>query len=62
LVIFDGKSGILELVAEYVENPKSQELRIFRRLMDVLPTLIADVPFIEIEEEDEEEREDDNDY
>ena len=30
LVILKGKAGILELIAEYIEIPKAQDLRIFR--------------------------------
>ena len=37
LVIFKGKSGILELVAEYAGYPTAHELRICRELIDRLP-------------------------
>ena len=46
LVIFDGKSGILKLVVDYVGNPTPEELRLFRRLLELLPVFIADVPFV----------------
>ena len=54
LVIFNGTSGILELIADYVAGTKHQ-LRTLRQLIDRLPDFIADVPFIEEEEEDEDE-------
>ena len=53
LVIFKGKSGILELIAHYIAGTP-QQLRTLRQLVDHLPALIADVPFV-IEEEDEDE-------
>ena len=46
LVIFDGKSGILKLVVDYVGNPTPEELCLFRRLLKLLPAFIADVPFV----------------
>ena len=55
LVVLKGKSGILELVAKYAGYPTAHELRIYRQLMDRLPTFIAEVPFIEDGEEDEDE-------
>ena len=51
LVIFNGKSGIFELISEYTGIPKPKELRIFRQLMDLLPAFIEDVPFAPFEEE-----------
>ena len=54
LVIFNGKSGILELIAHYsAETP--QQLRTRRQLVNLLPAFIADVPFVIEEDEDEDE-------
>ena len=54
LVMFKGKSGILELVAEYVGYPTAaHELRIFRQLIDLLPAFIEDVPFVKDYEDEE---------
>ena len=53
LVIFKGKSGILELIAHYIAGTP-QQLRTLRQLVDHLPALIADVSFV-IEKEDEDE-------
>ena len=47
LVMFKGKSGILELISKYAGNPKPQELRIFRQLLVRLPAFIEDVPFVD---------------
>ena len=47
LVMFKGKSGILELISKYTGNPKPQELRIFRQLLVRLPAFIEDVPFVD---------------
>ena len=58
LVIFNGKSGILELISEYTGIPKPKELRIFRQLMDLLPAFIEDVPFAPFAPFEEEENED----
>ena len=44
LEMLKGKSGILELISNYVGTPKPQELRIFRQLMRLLPIFIKDVP------------------
>mmetsp|Transcript_32990 Transcript_32990/g.38005 ORF Transcript_32990/g.38005 Transcript_32990/m.38005 type:complete len:341 (+) Transcript_32990:56-1078(+) len=55
LVMFKGKSGILELIAEYVGIPKAQEVRTFRQLSILLPAFIEDVPFTQIEEGEEQE-------
>ena len=42
LVVFQGKSGILELVAAYVEpKPKPHEFHLFRQLIEHLPAIIA---------------------
>ena len=42
LVLFQGKSGILELVAAYVEpKPKPHEFHLFRQLIEHLPAFIA---------------------
>ena len=57
LVMFKGKSGILELISKYLGNPKPKELRIFRQLIRLLSTFIEDVPFVEEEDDD-----DDDDY
>ena len=45
LVVLNGKSGILELIAEYAGNPKPKELRIFQQLLVLLPAYIEDTPF-----------------
>merc|ERR1711865_163085 len=45
LAVFNGKSGILKSVADYAGYPKAHESRLFRQLLERLPTLIADVPF-----------------
>ena len=37
LVIFNGKSGILQLISEYVGNPTAQDLLTFRQLIHLLP-------------------------
>ena len=58
LVMFKGKSGILELISKYLGNPKPQELRIFRQLIRLLSTFIEDVPFVE-EEDDDDDGDDD---
>ena len=50
LVMFKGKSGILELIAHYVAGTK-QQLRTLRQLTDRLPAFIADVPFVIDEDE-----------
>jgi len=49
LVMLKGKSGILELISNYVGTPKPQELRIFRQLIRLLPTFIEDVPEEELD-------------
>ena len=53
LVIFNGKSGILEVIAHFSAGTP-QQLRTLRQLVNLLPALIADVPFV-IEEEDDDE-------
>ena len=45
LVMFKGKSGILELIAHYVSGTQ-QELRTLRQLLERLPAYIVDVPFV----------------
>ena len=57
LVLFKGKSGILELIAHYIAGTP-QQLRTLRQLVDRLPVFIADVPFVIEEEEDDEDEED----
>ena len=57
LVMFKGKSGILELIAHYIAGT-SQQLRTLRQLVNLLPAFIADVPFVEEDEGDEDEDED----
>ena len=49
LEMLKGKSGILELISNYVGTPKPQELRIFRQLIRLLPTFIKDVPEEELD-------------
>ena len=51
LGIFNGKSGILELIAEYCGNPKVRDLRIFRQLIHLLPAFIEDIPYTPFEED-----------
>lgn len=51
----NGKSGILELVVNYVGNPTPHELRIFRRLMDLLPTFIKEKPFATEDDDDDDD-------
>lgn len=46
LVVFNGKSGILELIADYAVGTQ-QQARTLRQLMDRLPAFIANVPFVE---------------
>ena len=53
LVIFNGKSGILELIAHYSAGTP-QELRTLRQLVNLLPAFIADVPTIVEEDEGDE--------
>ena len=65
LVIFNGKSGILQLISEYVGNPTAQDLLTFRQLIHLLPVFIEDAPFTPTEEEEtdeEEEKEEEGDY
>ena len=50
LVIFKGKSGILELIAHYIAGTP-QQLRTLRQLVNLLPAFIADVPTIVEEDE-----------
>ena len=52
LVILNGKSGILELIAHYVAGTPQQR-RTLRQLLILLPVFIEDVPFVEEEDEDE---------
>ena len=47
LVELRGKAGILKLVADYVGYPPPHELRLFRKLLERLPPLIAAVPFVD---------------
>ena len=51
LVIFKGKSGILELISKYVGVPQPREIRIFRQVMVLLPAFIEDVPFDLVDED-----------
>ena len=51
LVIFQGKSGILELISKYVGISTEQDLCTFRQLMVLLPAFIEDVPFDEDDED-----------
>ena len=50
LEVFKGTSGILELIAHYISGTP-QQLRTLRQLIDRLPAFIADVPFVEEEED-----------
>ena len=60
LVIFNGKSGILELISEYVGIPSAKDLRTYRQVNDLLSAFIEDVPFAPyVPGTDEEEDEDD---
>ena len=61
LVIFKGKSGILELIAHYIAGTP-QQLRTLRQLVDRLPALIADVPFVIEEEDSDDDSDDEWDY
>ena len=60
LEVFKGKSGILELIAHYVEGTPHQ-VRTLRQLIDRLPAFIVDVPFVPFVEEEEED-DDEDDY
>lgn len=55
LVTFNGKSGILELIADHVGNPKANDLRTVCQLIDLLPAFIEDTPFIPIDEDESDE-------
>ena len=63
LLLFKGKSGILELIAHYIAGTP-QQLHTLRQLVDRLPVFIAAAPFVPFVEEDEEEEEeeDEEDY
>ena len=54
LAIFNGKSGILKLIADFAVAGTPIELRTLRQLADRLPPFIADVPFVEVEMEENE--------
>ena len=56
LVIFNGQSGILELIAAYA-GPKTQDVPILRQLMHLLAAFIAGIPVATSVEEKEEEKE-----
>ena len=45
LVVLNGKSGILELIAHYVAGTPHQ-VRTLRQLITLLPVFMADVPFV----------------
>ena len=60
MVLFKGKTGILELISHYVGRLPPRDLRTFRQLLVLLLAFIEDVPF-EVEDENEEEEEDDDD-
>ena len=62
LLLFKGKSGILELIAHYIAGTP-QQVHTLRHLVDRLPVFIAEVPFVPfVIEEDDEEDEDEEDY
>ena len=48
LVVLNGKSGILELIAHYVAGTP-QQVRTLRQLITLLPVFIANVPFVDDE-------------
>ena len=45
LIMLKGKSGILQLIGAYTGYSKSNDLRIFRQLIILLPAFIEDTPF-----------------
>merc|ERR1712028_140622 len=51
LVVFNGTSGILELIAHYVAGTP-QQVRTTRQLLVLLPAFIDDTPFVEETEEE----------
>ena len=53
LVLFKGKSNILELVATYAGYHTPQELRTFRQLIRLLTAFIKEVPFVPKNDDDE---------
>ena len=64
LVMFNGTSGILELISHFVAGTQHQ-LRSRRQLMDCLSTFIDDTPFVEeddLDDETEEDWDDEEDY
>ena len=54
LVLLKGKSGVLEGIAHYVAGTPQQR-RTLRQLLILLPAFIADVPFVDEEEEKDED-------
>lgn len=67
LVMFKGTSGILEMIAAYIEKPSARAVRTLRQLLALLPAVIEDTPFStfprrSLEETDEEQQDDDDDY
>ena len=56
LVVFNGTSGILELIAHYAAGTP-QQVRTPRQLLVLLPAFIDDTPFVEVEDEEVEEDE-----
>ena len=60
LVMLNGKSGILELIANYAGTPKAQELCTVRQLIHLQPAFIEDVPLTALMEEEDFEEEGDS--
>ena len=58
LAVFAGKSGILELIGDYIAIVRGQEARIIRQLTELLPDVIAELD----RETDSDESSDDGDY
>ena len=59
LAVFSGKSGILELIGDYIGTMRGREARIVRQLTELLPGIIAE---LEAPESDSGERSDGSDY
>ena len=58
MAVFAGKSGILELIGDYIAIVRGQEARIIRQLTELLPDVIAELD----RETDSDESSDDGDY
>ena len=54
LETFNGKSGILELIGEYVGNPKAKDVRTLRQLIELLSAFIEEWPLLPIQSDEEE--------